>query len=70
MAVFIAHVFRKCTEDMKLTVIALDNIHHADPASWLVLHNIFETAHNVLMVGTSFGSADSTFRVDEVLAGS
>jgi hypothetical protein len=64
MAIFIMHVFRKCTEDMKLSVIALDNIHHADPASWLVLRNIFETAHNVLMVGTSFGSADSTFRVE------
>ena len=64
IAGFITRLIRKCTEDMKLTVIALDNLHHADPASWLVLRQIFETADNVLMIGTSFSTADSTFRVE------
>jgi len=64
MANFIAEVFRLCTKDRKLTIVALDDIHHTDEASWLVLREVFETADNVLILGTTFSTADNTFRME------
>jgi hypothetical protein len=53
MVSFMARAFRRCTQDSKLVVMALDDLHHADELSWKVIREIFETVQNVLIIGTS-----------------
>jgi hypothetical protein len=56
MVSFMARAFRICTQDSKLVVMALDDLHHADELSWKVIREIFETVQNVLIIGTSYPS--------------
>lgn len=50
---FMALVFRKCTEEGDITIIALDEAHLTDKLSWKVLQRLFETVPNILIICTS-----------------
>ncbi|GKY98856.1 hypothetical protein MPSEU_000841600 [Mayamaea pseudoterrestris] len=68
MVTFISQIFRTCTRGICLNLIAIDDIHHADAASWLVLRNVFETADNFLIIGTNYATTDYTLHIDESFA--
>lgn len=65
MVSFMARAFRRCTQDTKLVVVALDDLHHADDLSWKVIREIFETAHNVLFIGTSYPTDTCKLKIDQ-----
>jgi hypothetical protein len=64
MVSFMARAFKRCTQDYKLVVVALDDIHHADELSWKVLREIFETSQNVLVIGTSYPTTTCKLKAD------
>ena len=61
----LAAAFRRCNNNLKLGVLAIDDAHQCDEASWLVFQEIFETADNILFMGTTSASslADTTAMV-------
>jgi class 3 adenylate cyclase len=62
---FMAHAFRTCMEGQTLTIFALDDIHQMDELSWRVLQELFYTASNLLIIGTSYTMASGTIRVND-----
>ena len=54
MVSFLSRAFKRCTQDARLVVIALDDLHNADEFSWMVIQDIFETAQNVLIIGATY----------------
>lgn len=50
MVSFMARAFRRCTQETKLVVVALDDVQHVDEMSWKVLRQVFETCENVLCI--------------------
>ena len=64
MVSFMSRAFKRCTQDARLVVIALDDLHHADEFSWKVLREIFETSQNVLMIGTMYTREACDLRVE------
>jgi hypothetical protein len=54
MVSFMSRAFKRCTQDAKLVVVALDDLHHADEYSWKVIRDIYETAQNVLIIGSNY----------------
>ena len=68
MVTFISQVFRACTRSARLSLIAIDDIHHADTASWQVLRNVFEMGDNILIIGTNYATTDYTLHIDELFA--
>lgn len=50
MVSFLARAFRRCTQETKLVVVALDDVQHVDEMSWKVLRQVFETCDNVLCI--------------------
>ena len=65
MVSFMARAFRRCTQDTKLVVVALDDLHHADDLSWKVIREIYETAKNVLFIGTSYPTDTCKLKVEQ-----
>ena len=61
----LARVFTKCVEEARLTILALDDAHQADEMSWEVLRQIFRTANNVIIIGTTYSTHSCTIRVRE-----
>lgn len=50
MVSFMDRAFRRCTEETKLVVVALDDVQHIDEMTWKVLRQVFEGCDNVLMI--------------------
>ena len=59
----IAAAFRRCNNNLKLGVLAIDDAHQCDEASWLVLQEIFETADNILLMGTTSATSLADMKV-------
>lgn len=64
IAVFVSQIFVTCCRDSSLVLVAVDDIHRTDEMSWLVLQQVFETAVNVLIVGSAHSAADLSLRID------
>ena len=56
--------FKRCTQDARLIVVALDGLHEADEFSWKAIREIYETTHNVLFIGTMLPEDSRTMKVD------
>jgi predicted ATPase len=65
MVSFMARAFKRCTQDAKLVVVALDDLHYADDLSWKVIREIFETTQNVLFIGTTYPASGRKLKVEE-----
>jgi Cdc6-like AAA superfamily ATPase len=65
MISFLARAFKVCTQDARLVVLALDDLHHADDMSWKVIQQIFETAPNVLVIGTTYPTDNCKLNIDK-----
>jgi predicted ATPase len=50
MVSFMTRAFKRCTQETKLVVVALDDVHQIDGKSWRVLRQVFEGTDNVLMI--------------------
>lgn len=50
MVSFLSRAFIRCTQETKLVVVALDDVHQIDEMSWKVLRQVFEGTANVLMI--------------------
>ena len=50
MVSFMERAFRRCTQETKLVVVALDDVQYIDEMTWKVLRQVFEGCSNVLMV--------------------
>lgn len=64
MVSFMAKAFKRCTQDARLVVVALDDLQNADELSWKVCREIFETAPNVLFIGSSHKTDEVTLRIE------
>jgi predicted ATPase len=64
MITFMSRAFKRCTQDAKLVIIALDDLHHADEFSWKVIQDLFETAQNVLVIATMYPRDSCDLKVD------
>ncbi len=62
---FMAKVFLHLTANADLTILALDDIHHADNISWKVLQTIFETGKNILLLCGSRPISSRKLHVDD-----
>ena len=65
MISFLARAFKVCTQDARLAVLALDDLHHADDMSWKVIQQIFETVPNVLIVGTTYPTDQCKLNIEK-----
>jgi class 3 adenylate cyclase len=63
---FIAHILRTCLEGKRLTIFAIDDIHQMDEFSWQVLEELFYTASNLLIIGTTYTMASGILRVNDI----
>lgn len=61
---FIARVFHRCTQDVDLVIVALDDVHLADDMSWRVIEELFSIAPNIMMVCTTRQLSDYQLAVD------
>jgi class 3 adenylate cyclase len=68
MSSFIAQIFRTCSREASLMLIAIDDIHHADTASWQVLRYLFENLDNILIIGTNYATSNYTLHIDKSFA--
>ena len=50
MVSFMSRAFKRCTEETKLVVVALDDVQYIDEMTWKVLRQVFEGCNNVLIV--------------------
>jgi predicted ATPase len=50
MVSFMERAFRRCTQETKLVVVALDDVQYIDEMTWKILRQVFEGCNNVLMV--------------------
>ena len=50
MVSFMSRAFRRCTQETKLVVVALDDVQYIDEMTWKVIRQVFEGCDNVLMV--------------------
>jgi hypothetical protein len=64
----ISRIVRACTVGYRLLIMAIDDIHHTDAASWLVVRDIFETSDNILIIGTNYATTDFTLHIDTEFA--
>jgi predicted ATPase len=64
MISFMARAFKRCTQDARLVVVALDDLHNADELSWKVCREIFETVQNVLFIGSTYQTDEVTLKVE------
>lgn len=61
---FMVRAFKRCTQDARLVVVALDGLHEADEFSWNAIKEIYETTHNVLFIGTSLPKESRSMKID------
>lgn len=52
LVVFMAKTFRRCTQDARLVIIALDDVHHTDEMSWRVVEELFTMGTGILFICT------------------
>jgi class 3 adenylate cyclase/predicted ATPase len=64
MASFLAHAFRRFTQNAPLVILGLDDVHHCDEMSWIVLRKIFTEGHNVLMVATACSATSLSLEIE------
>jgi hypothetical protein len=64
MVSFMARAFKICTQGAKLVVVALDDLQYADDLSWKVIREIFDSAPNILIVGTSYPTKTCKLQVE------
>lgn len=50
MVSFMSRAFRRCTQETKLVVVALDDVQYVDEMTWKVLRQVFESCENVLLI--------------------
>ncbi len=65
MITFMTRAFRRCTQDAKLVVVALDDLHEADEYSWKAIREIYETTQNVLFIGTTYPEDSRNMKVED-----
>ena len=49
---FMARAFKRCTQDASLVIVALDDVHHMDELSWLVVEELFNTGTGMVFICT------------------
>lgn len=64
MVSFLTRAFKRCTQDARLVVVALDDLHDADEYSWKVIRELYETTTNILFVGTSYPEDTRDMKVE------
>jgi hypothetical protein len=64
MVSFMARAFKICVQEAKLVVVALDDLQYADDLSWKVIREIFDSAPNVLIIGTSYPTDTCKLQVE------
>ena len=57
MVTTFAAAFSRINHVLRLSVLAIDDAHQCDEASWLVFQEIFETSENTLFIGTTSGTS-------------
>jgi len=50
MVSFMTRAFRRCTQETKLVVVALDDVQYIDEMTWKVLRQVFEGCDNLLLI--------------------
>jgi len=64
MVSFMTRAFRRCTQDARLVVLALDDLHNADEFSWKVIRELFENTNNLLIIGTTYPEDEGNMQVE------
>lgn len=59
-----AKAFRRCVQNVKVVMLALDDAHQCDEGSWMVLQELFETTDNLLIVATTSASNIGDLKID------
>ena len=62
---FMVRAFKRCTQEARLVVVALDGLDEADEFSWKAIREIYETTHNVLFIGTMLPEDSRTLKVEK-----
>jgi len=62
---FMVRAFKRCIQDARLVVVALDGLHEADEFSWRAIREIYETTQNVLFIGTALPEDSRSMKVEK-----
>lgn len=65
MVSFMTRAFKRCTQDARLVVVALDDLHEADEYSWKAIREIYETTQNVLFICTTYPEDSRNLRIED-----
>jgi hypothetical protein len=65
MVSFMTRAFKRCTQDARLVVVALDDLHEADEYSWKAIREIYETTQNVLFIGTTYPEETRNMKIED-----
>jgi hypothetical protein len=66
LVTFMAQLFQRCTRNIDLVVLAIDDVHLADDLSWKVIQELFEAPANYLLVCTSRPLSQYQLAIDPV----
>lgn len=58
--------FKRCNSNLRLGVLAIDDAHQCDEASWLVFQELFESADNLLFMGTTSASNLVDMKINKI----
>lgn len=62
----LASAFRRCCNNLRLGVLAIDDAHQCDEASWLVFQELFEGANDILFMGTTSATNVGDMKINKL----
>jgi hypothetical protein len=65
MVTTFATAFARINGALRLSVLAIDDAHHCDEASWLVFQEVFISSENTLFLGTTSGGSLSDTKINK-----
>lgn len=61
----LAAAFHRCIQNLKLCILAIDDAHQCDEASWLVFEELFQSSDNLLMIGTTSSTTIADMKINK-----
>ena len=68
MVTTLAGAFRRCNGNLRLGVLAMDDAHQCDEASWLVFQELFQTSDNFILMGTTSATSLEDMNMSRVFS--